>query len=181
MSGPITPIADPVLGNPPPALTAEEQAAATAAAQAALGTPVAAMTRADALAKIATLKGDPEFAASYVKGDAAAVKEFTDAHQIAHALIVAGPETDAELAARVVGQIAHGFPSPETDVGKDLLDIMKGKVTLTPLVHRQVEAKRQALMSDKAWVAKYMAGDMTARTAMTTICTILGTATVKAA
>jgi hypothetical protein len=167
--------------QPPKELTPAEKDAAAAAARAALGnktTPLAT-ARTEALAKIAAFKGNPEWLAKYQAGDVASVREWRDAHKAASAPPDAG-ESEAQLADQIASQVKYGFPDPASDLGKDLIGYLSGKKAITPVERRQVEARKQSLMSDGEWAKRFLGGDLAARQQMRIITTLL-TAKVEAA
>jgi hypothetical protein len=171
------PIAGPVDGvlNQTPA----EKASALAVAQAAAAAINPGTTRATALAEIEKLKGNPEFREKLLKGATAETETWRDLHKIA-----ASPETAdesaAELTKRFTALQAFGLPGPETEAGRDLLEVLKGR-PISLEIRRQVEARRTALMRDAGWVKKYMDGDTEARRAMATIAVLMSARVERAA
>src|SRR5262249_39658546 len=83
------------------------------------------------------------------------------------------PETDnTELATRLAALQRHGLPDLNSEVGKDLLAVMSGK-PISVEVRRAAEAKRAAMMADRAFVQKYLDGDQEARRQFTTVSVLL--------
>jgi hypothetical protein len=148
-------------------LTADQQASLDAAKAAAAGIwpKTGALSREDAITKIAALKANKEWGAKYLGGNAEARKEMTDAVKAAYG---SDDADTTELGARLAALQRHGLPDLGSDVGKDLLDCMSGK-PISAEVRRAAESKRAAMMSDKAWVQRYLDGDQEARRQFTTV------------
>jgi hypothetical protein len=144
--------------------TPEEKAAALAAAQAAAGAvKPAAVSRDDALAKMAELKANGDWTKKYLAGDPSARKEMADLVKAS----LATPD-ESEFVTRMAALQKFGLPSPDTEAGKDLLEVISGK-PISIETRRAVEAKRSQLMADKGFVQKYLDGDAEARRVFTTI------------
>jgi hypothetical protein len=167
------------LATPPPALSPAEQAAATAAAQAATGerVPLPATARAEAAKRIAEYKANPEFITRYQRGDPATVKQWREDHKIVSSA-PAADEIETRLADQIANQVRYGFPDPASELGKDLIGYLSGKKTITTAERRQVEARMASLKSDPEFVQKFLGGNLEARKTMR-ICTTLLTAQIK--
>jgi hypothetical protein len=157
----VNPPVDGALGQ-----TAAERAAAAAAAQAA-ASAIPAPTREAALSEIARLKKDRDFGGKLLAGAPEETKRWRELHTVA-AAPASTDEDAAELTKRFTALQRFGFPSPDSEAGKDLLATMSGKPISVEL-HRQVEARRTALMADKGFVQKYMDGDQEARRVFMTV------------
>jgi hypothetical protein len=141
--------------------TPEEKVAALAAAQTAAGAVGAKpVSRDEALAKIAALKADPEWVKKFMAGHPAAREEMTGL--IRASLANNAEQEAAEVEKRYGALLAQGLPGPDTEAGKDLLEVMKkGSISLE--LRRQVELKRSQLMADKGFVRRWGEGDQEAK------------------
>jgi hypothetical protein len=149
--------------------TAEQAGSITAAKEASQAIwPTQALSRDDALAKIAKLKANREWTGKYLAGDAGARKEMLDPVKIGHGT----PEADAgEFAKRLATLQTMGL-NLDGEAGKDIIAVLKG-APISPEIRRQVEARRTALMRDPGFVNRYQTGDLEARRTMTTIAILM--------
>jgi hypothetical protein len=127
-------------------------------------------TPADAQARLGELSADSVWADKVLAQDPAAVGEFQSLTKTA-----AGSVTVDTLAHKLsdfngakmvddflAGPLPMGFPDLSTPAGADLAQILKGEKTITPDLHRAVQAKLDSMIADAGWRSRFDAKDQTA-------------------
>lgn len=125
-----------------------------------------------ARAKIAELKADPDFVKRHLSGDLNTREELTRLHELAY--------TPAE------GSISMGGPTPAavraemadhlstlSDLPAAVIEQIKSGAPVSADEFRLAVGRKNALMGDPAWVAKYMKNDATAQRDMLLLNVIL--------
>jgi hypothetical protein len=131
---------------------------------AAPSTPAAAQTR------LTELSADKTWGAAVLNKDPVAFGQFQKLTTVA-----AGNPTVETLAhelsdfngAKMVdqfltGTLPSGFPDLSTPAGAELAQILKGEKTITPELHRMVQAKLDSMIADREWGKRFEAKDQTA-------------------
>jgi hypothetical protein len=62
----------------------------------------------------------------------------------------------------LAGPLPAGFPELSTPAGAELAQILKGEKTITPDLHRAVQAKLDSMIADAGWRSRFDAKDQTA-------------------
>jgi hypothetical protein len=124
------------------------------------------MTAAQASARLAELKNNPEWRDAHIRGDQKARSEFEALHKRMTA-------TEQEARANVEMDQGLNGVSEFAGLEQGVLDQIKAGQAVSPAERRLALDAKKRFMSDEALVKKYLAGDREARRQMMLISTII--------